>query len=133
MGASDLTANIPCIHFVHYVSERSKLIFAVITVHTVIHSYKSDISVRKVGIGVISYLQIISAESGHIFYYNCTDISHFNILKQFLKAGAVKICSCVTVINIKSGIAETVFLCILRKHTLLERDLSRVFYHSATN
>lgn len=47
----------------HHIPKWSNLIFSVVAVHTIVHGDKSNITVREVGVGVISHLQIISAEA----------------------------------------------------------------------
>ena len=75
--------------------------------------------VGKIVFGVISHLQVFTPETGHILNDDRADISHFDIIEQFLKARSVEIRAGVAVIHIELGVTHVVFLCIRLEHFLL--------------
>ena len=50
----------------HDVPEGRKIIVTLVAVHTVVYSNKADVVLWKIGVGVISHLQIITSQPGHI-------------------------------------------------------------------
>ena len=84
MGASDFAADVTGIHFVHNIAEGYQLIFSVVTVHTVVNGDKADAVIRKIAIRVVAYLQIVTAQTGHIFLCQVGTKKFLRIYKPFI-------------------------------------------------
>ena len=119
MRRTYFSANVFRIHLVHHVTECAEIVLAVFTVNAIVDGYEADIVLGKVIICVLTYLKVVSTKSRGILNDNGRDISHLHILKHLLKAGAVEVCSRVSVIHIEFGIGEPVLLCILGKKLFL--------------
>ena len=55
------------------------------------------------GIRIVTNLQIVPAEPGHILYDYRSNITGLNVLNHLLKAGTVEVCTCITIIHIEFG------------------------------
>ena len=64
MRASDLAADVFCVHLVHYVAECAEIILTVLTVDTIIDSNETDVVLGKVGVCVLTNFKIVSSETG---------------------------------------------------------------------
>ena len=125
--AAHLAADVLGVPLVHDVPEGRKIIVTLVAVHTVVYSNKADVVLWKIGVGVISHLQIITSQPGHILYDHGGHITGLYILQHLLEAGAVEICPGVAVICIAACVSEAVVLCVFGEQFLLRRDLSRWF------
>ena len=112
VGRSHLAADITGIHFVHYIAEGCQLVFSVSTVNTIVDGDEADVSVREVGVSIVTYLQIISAQTGHILDDQCGYITHVHIFQQLLKAGTVEVRAGIAIIHIVAGIVKAMLLCV---------------------
>ena len=63
MRASDLAADILCIHLVHYVTERAEIILTVFAVDAIVYGYEANVVFGEVVVCVLTYLKIVSSES----------------------------------------------------------------------
>ena len=64
-------------------------------------------------------MQVFTPETGHILNDDRADISHFDIIEQFLKARSVEIRAGVAVIHIELGVAHVGFFGVRLEHFLL--------------
>ena len=55
MLTSDFAADILGVHLIHYVSERTEIIFAVVTVNAIVDSHEADIVLGKIIVCVLTY------------------------------------------------------------------------------
>ena len=67
----------------HNIQKRGKLTgFLTVTVNTIIDCYKSNFLFSKQNVSEKTYLQMISADSGHIFADTGSDFSVFNTFNK---------------------------------------------------
>ena len=117
-----LAADILGVQLVHDILDGDKIVHVrcpVNAVHIIVDGDKADIVVGEIVFGVISHLQVFTPETGHILNDDRADISHFDIIEQFLKTRSVKIRTGVAVIHIELCVAHVVFLGVRLEHFLL--------------
>ena len=107
-----LAADITGIHFVHHIAEGSKFVLSVSTVYTIVDRNKADVPIREVGISIITHLQIVSAQAGHILDDQHRHISQIHIFQQFLKAGAIEVGAGIAIVHIVAGVAKAMLFCV---------------------
>ena len=108
-----------CIPFIDDILERSKIVIPIITVNGIIDSNKANIIVGKKHFRIKACLQILSAETGEVFYNNGTDFSVLDCFNKSFEIGAVKVCAGVAVINKKFRVEIPVIISKLQKKLLL--------------
>ena len=94
-------------------------------VHAIVDRNKADVVIGEKGIRIVTHLQIVPAEPGHILYDYHSNITGLNVLNHLLKAGTVEVCTCITIIHIEFGIRKMMVFGIFGKQLFLRRDLSR--------
>jgi len=90
VGHSDFFACVTNVPFIHDISERGKFILALKRIDAIVYRQKSHVVIGKIPICVISNLEIIPAEPGHILYDDRSDLSLFNGPKHALEALSFK-------------------------------------------
>ena len=88
LGTSDFP-DVFRIPFVHDIPERSKIIFPLFAVHAIVDRNKADVVIGEKGIRIVTHLQIVPAEPGHILYDYRSNITGLNVLNHLLKAGTL--------------------------------------------
>ena len=58
------SANILRIHLVHYVTERAEIVLSIVAVDAIVYGYEADIVFGKVIVCVLTYLKVVSSETG---------------------------------------------------------------------
>ena len=84
VGASDLAADVTGVHFIHDIAEGCQLIFSVVAIHTVVDGDKTDAVVWEIAIRVVAHLQIVTAQTGHIFLCQVGTKKFLRIYKPFI-------------------------------------------------
>lgn len=103
----------------HDIPERSKIIFPLFAVHAIVDRNKADVVIGEKGIRIVTNLQIVPAEPGHILYDYRSNITGLNVLNHLLKAGTVEVCTCITIIHIEFGIRKMMVFGIFGKQLFL--------------
>ena len=103
----------------HDIPERSKIIFSLFAVHAIVDRNKADVVIGEKGIRIVTHLQIVPAEPGHILYDYRSNITGLNVLNHLLKAGTVEVCTCITIIHIEFGIRKMMVFGIFGKQLFL--------------
>ena len=93
-----LILNILCIVFVHDVFELRYQAVRITGFRSVMYGDKLYTETWKNYSNVLTNLNCISAKTGQIFYDKATNTSVLNESKGFLKAGSVKIRTCISII-----------------------------------
>ena len=76
----------------HDIQKWCKIIICRIgTVNSVIDCNKTDIFLRKHHFSIETYLQIVSAKSGHIFDDHCSHPASFNLCQQRIECRSVEV------------------------------------------
>ena len=91
------------------------LILAVKAVIIIVDGDKPNIIFGKRQLDISSGFNIISAETGQIFYDNDTDLAIFYVCHHAFKAGTVEIRTAEAIINIEFRVAEALALGIIRE------------------
>ena len=132
-NSTDFLAGIAGIEIIEQIAEWGKIVVALVAIHTVVDSDIPYIAFGKETLGVVADFQIVPPHAGHILDDNRFDLSCFRKAYHLIPAGPIESYPRYAVVYEKGWVGKTVILCILEQDFLLERDLSRVFYHSATN
>ena len=93
-----------------------------LAVNTIGNRYKMHSLFPKHDFCVKSYLQIISTDTAHVLYNDCSHLSSFNICKHSLPVGSVKVCASPSIIRVMLDILIPMLFCILCQHPLLIDD-----------
>ena len=95
----------------------AKLLFilAVKAIVVIVDSDKANVIFGEGQLNISSGLNIISAETGQIFYDNDTDLAIFHVCHHAFKAGTVEIRTAEAIINIEFRVAEALALGIIRE------------------
>ena len=96
------------VKIVKQISERSKIIIALCTVHAVIDCDIAYISFNEKDFCIIADFQIITPQAGHILDNDCRHISGFNLCNHAVKIRSVKSYTRNAVINEKYRICKAV-------------------------
>ena len=113
---SDLVTGGLGVPFVEDVNDaKLLLVLAVKAIVVIVDGNKANIIFRKRQLNISSGLNIISAETGQVFYDNDTDLAIFHVCHHAFKAWAVEICTAESVINIEFRVAESLALGIIRE------------------
>ncbi len=83
----NLAAAILGVPLINDVLEGCKFVVAVIGVHIVVYSDKSDVMLRKENFRVVACLQILSAKTGQILYKHRSDNAVFDVPNHSLEIG----------------------------------------------
>lgn len=77
---------------IHDIQKWCKIIICRIgTVNSVIYCNKTDIFLREHHFRIETYLQIVSAKSGHIFDDHCSHSAGFNLCQQRIECRSVEV------------------------------------------
>ena len=68
----------------HDIAEGCQLIFSVVAIHTVVDGDKTDAVVWEIAIRVVAHLQIVTAQTGHIFLCQVGTKKILRIYKPFI-------------------------------------------------
>lgn len=79
-------------YVLHDIQKWCKIIICRIgTVNSVIYCNKTDIFLREHHFRIETYLQIVSAKSGHIFDDHCSHSAGFNLCQQRIECRSVEV------------------------------------------
>ena len=113
---SDLVACGLGVPFVEDVNDaKLLLILAVKAIVVIVDGDKANIIFGKCQLDIPSGLNIISTETGQVFYDNDTDLAIFHVCHHIFKAGTVEIRTAEAIINIEFSVAEAFALGIIRE------------------
>ena len=119
-GCLNLFTAVLDVKFVDDIQERSKIVVLLIgAVHTAVYGNETDIVFGEKHLGIDAYLQIVSADTAHVFG---EDDTNFIILHQFdhmLPIGSVEVRPGVPVIHEILDISETLVFSIPIENRLL--------------
>ena len=113
-----LFTGIPCIPFIHDISEWSKIIVLPEAVYILVDCNQADIFLSQ-QLHILSDFQIISSHSAHIFNQNRSDFPRLYFFHHGKKAWAIKSCTGDTIISKMNKIGKSMFFCILFQQFLL--------------
>src|SRR5699024_2211873 len=81
----------------------------------------------------VADLEIVAPPAGKVFHNANADFPVFNVLHHAGVGRTVKKSAAFIVVDVVPDIRQPLPSGVVLQKDLLERDLSRVFYHSATN
>ena len=119
LHGSYFSACVTGIEIVEVILDSRKIADTVDAVHAIVYGNKTHIVLWEGYLHQHSRLQIISAESGLVFYNNDSDLSAFHISHESFEIGAVEVCTRISVIDIKANVWEAVFLGVLLQYQFL--------------
>ena len=109
----DFLARVLGVPFINNIKKWCKITFLLIgTVNSIVDGNKSDFSFRKSNLRVITYLEIISTESAHIFYNNRCNMTCVHFCYHSLKTRSVKGCATYSVIDKKFSVSKSVIISV---------------------
>ena len=116
----DFLTGIFCIPLIHDIQKWCKIIICRIgTVNSVIYCNKTDIFLREHHFRIETYLQIVSAKSGHIFDDHCSHSAGFNLCQQRIECRSVEVRSWISIITEMLNITNAMLHCIIFQILLL--------------
>ena len=118
-----LFARILGVPLVDDIEEGGKIAVLLIgTIHSVVYGNEADIHTGKEYFGVVTDLEVVSAESAHILYDDRSDLAVFRKGDKALPIGAVKVRSAVSVIYEYHCVAEPIVICVFLQNGSLVDD-----------
>ena len=111
----------------HNVLERSKIILALVAVHTVGNSHQPNIMEREKFLGQLADLNVVAPQPGKVFDEHRRDVPSLDSGQHLLKTGTLHRRTRDTVIHEEDRVGIALVLGGLLKYLPLRRDLSRVF------
>ena len=115
------------------VADGRQLILAFGGVDVVRNRHQANIVLREKLLGQPPHLNVVAAQPGQILHKHGSSLAGGKLLHHVVETGAVHRDAGDTVVQEVDQVGVSFFLRHLGQQFLLERDLSRVFYHSATN
>ncbi|TCL44027.1 hypothetical protein EDD78_10364 [Harryflintia acetispora] len=97
-----------CVKIIEQIAEWGKIIIAFGAVHAVIDCDIAHITLYEKDFRIVTDFQIVTPQARHIFDYDCSHISGFNLCYHAVKIRAVKGYAGNTVINEKCWISKAV-------------------------
>ena len=122
-----LLGNVLGVILVHNVLERSKIILALVAVHTVGNSHQPNIMEREKFLGQLADLNVVAPQPGKVFDEHRRDVPSLDSGQHLLKTGTLHRRTRDTVIHEEDRVGIALVLGGLLKYLPLRRDLSRVF------
>lgn len=117
---SDLLAGVLGVPFVDDIEERGKIAVLLIgTVYAVVDGDEADISAGQNYLGVVTHLEVISAQSAHVLDNDSANLTLVHKGHQALPIRAVKVGSGVAIVHEEHGVAETVAISVLLQNGFL--------------
>ena len=102
------------VHLVQNVLERGNIVVGIfLAVHLIVNGYKSYVGFGKIIFRVISHKNMISSETGHIFYDYSRNFTVFNVGHHPFEIRSFKVASRKAVVNVKSYVPQMIFVRIL--------------------
>jgi len=99
---TNLLTGVLGVPFVDDVEERSKIAVLLIgAVHAVVDGNESDICAGQYHLGVVAYLEVVSAQSAHVLYDDRTDLAFVHKGHKALPVRAVKVRAAVAIVHEK--------------------------------
>ena len=89
------------------IAEGSELIILLVAVHPIINCDKMNIMLREKNFRVHSHLQIITAQTGHIFYNDPLDLPGFHISDHALESTMWPCALCYSILKILCQLLQT--------------------------
>ena len=118
---------------IEQVADRRQLVLALGGVDVVRDRHQADVVLREKLLGQPPHLNVVTAQPGQILHKHGGGLASGKLLHHVVEAGAVHRNARNAIVQEVDQVGVTFFLRHLGQQFLLERDLSRVFYHSATN
>ena len=115
------------------VADGRQLILAFGGVDVVRNRHQANIVLREKLLGQPPHLNVVAAQPGQILHKHGGGLAGGKLLHHVVETGAVHRDAGDAVVQEVDQVGVSFFLRHLGQQFLLERDLSRVFYHSATN
>lgn len=121
------TAHVLGVPLVHNVTERGKIVLALVAVHAVIHGDEAYTVHRENRLRKLSHFQVVPAQPGHILYNDRGDLVGFDKGHHLLKTVPLHRHAGNAVVYEYLDILKSVPLGIVRQERPLVGDLSRGF------
>ena len=122
-GCSAFLAAVLGIELVDDVPERCEVVRGLVqTVYAVVYRYEANAVAREDKLGVLTDLQILPAEAGHILDYDRRYLVRFDQFHYLLPARTVEVRSGVAVVGYESCVAEAMVRGVLFKQQPLVLD-----------
>lgn len=97
-------------------------VLLVSAVRTVIDGDEANIGAGQNHLGVVTYLEVISAQSAHVLDDDCADPALVHHGHQSLPVRAFKVGTGVAIVHKEHGVTETVVIRILLQDGFLDND-----------
>lgn len=117
---TDFLTGVLGVPFVDDIKKRSKIAVLLIgAVHAVVDGNESNICAGQHHLGVVTYLEVVSAQSAHVLYDDRTDLALVHKSHKALPIRAVEIGAAVAIVNKIQGVSEAIVISEFLEDSLL--------------
>lgn len=85
----------------------------ILGVHIVVDSDVAHIVGGKDLLDIKAGVKLVSAKAGEILRNDDSDVAVAHVIHHLLKGWAIEVCSGIAIVHIKSGILESILICVL--------------------